>query len=99
MKVKDLIEMKTEIDVYDNYTEELAVAYCGTQLTEEGKKKYADVLEYDIESFTGEFAIIKIDDNEPENIIEKKLKKAMDMFYGMAGYCSIEKYDKYFIED
>lgn len=99
MKVKDLIEMKTEIDVYDNYTEELGVAYCGTQLTEAGKKKYADVLEFEIESIKDEVVVIAIDNGtDPEAVTEKKLAKAMDMFYGMAGYCSTEKYDKYFID-
>lgn len=99
MKVKDLIEMKTEVDIYDNYTEELAVAYCGTQLTEEGKKQYADVLEFEIESLTGEIAIIKIDDDKSDNkTLEKRLLKAMKLFYGMAGYCSTEEYDKYFMD-
>lgn len=91
--------MKAEVDVYDNYTEELAIAYCGTQLTEAGEKKYADVLEFEIESIQDNIAIIKIDnDTDPEEITEKKLKKAIDMFNSMAGYCSQEKYDKYFID-
>ena len=91
--------MKAEVDVYDNYTEELAIAYCGTQLTEAGKKKYAEVLAFEVESIHNNIAIIKIDNGtDPEEITEKKLAKAIDMFNSMAGYCSVKKYDKYFID-
>lgn len=89
MKVKDIIETQTDIDVYDNYTEELGVAYCGTKLTEAGKKEFADVLEYEIESISNDFAIIAIDNGtDTETVTKKKLARAMKMFYGMAGYCS-----------
>ena len=36
MKIKDLLEMEIDVDVYDNVCEELAIAFCGaTKLTEE----------------------------------------------------------------
>lgn len=100
MKVKDLLAARRDVDVFDNYTEDLAVAYCGAQLTEEGRVEYADVLELEFE-YVGDdaaVALVMVDnDIDSEMVVRKKLRKAMDMFYGMAGYCSQEKFDKYFI--
>ena len=98
MKVKDFIKIEQDIDVFDNVCEELAIAFCGAiKLTKEGKKKFADVLEYDIDvrkSFLADVAVIDIDYDDWKD----RLKKAKEFFYSVAGYCSEENYDKWFIE-
>ena len=98
MKVKDFIKIEQDIDVFDNVCEELAIAFCGAiKLTKEGKKKFADVLEYDIDvrkSFLADIAVIDIDYDDWKD----RLKKAKEFFYSVAGYCSEENYDKWFIE-
>lgn len=98
MKVKDFIKIEQDVDVFDNVCEELAIAFCGAiKLTKEGKKKFADVLEYDIDvrkSFLADVAVIDIDYDDWKD----RLKKAKEFFYSVAGYCSEENYDKWFIE-
>lgn len=98
MKVKDFIKIEQDIDVFDNVCEELAIAFCGAiKLTKEGKKKFADVLEYDIDvrkSFLADVAVIDIDYDDWKD----RLKKAKEFFYSVAGYCSEENYDKWFVE-
>lgn len=101
MKVKDLLEMEIDIDVYDNVCEELAIAFCGAiKLTEEGGRHFANVLEYDVKilenSFLGDVAIVNVDDEE--GIWQKKLEGAKELFYSLAGYCSSTDYERWFID-
>lgn len=101
MKVRDLLEMEIDIDVYDNVCEELAIAFCGaTRLTEEGKKHFANVLEYDVkileDSFFGKVAIVDVDDKE--GIWQKKLEGAKELFYSLAGYCPLTDYERWFVD-
>ena len=99
MTVKDLLAIKDiDIDVYDNYCEDLGIAYCGTQLTEEGKEKYKEILELEIElDLKNDIAVVIIDIPErTEKECNRLLKKACNMFNGMAGYCDEEYYNKYF---
>lgn len=98
MKVKDFIAKDYDIDVYDNVCEELGIAKCGAySLTDEGKQEWADVLEYDIEVYEENCcAVVDVDGNE--GVWQKKLRRAKNFFYSLAGYCSEENYDKWFIE-
>lgn len=49
MKIKELLGMDIDVDVYDNVCEELSTAFVGPMyLTEAGKQKFADVLELDV---------------------------------------------------
>ena len=102
MKVKDMFEkgFDMDVDVYDNVCEELAIAYCGEKLTGEGKKHFAEVLEYDIEFFGSERCpVVVVDVDGEEGEWQKKLAKAKELFYGAAGYCTVKEYDKWFKED
>ena len=93
IKVKDLLEQSVCIDVYDDVCEELAIAFDGPQeLTEEGKKHFAEVLEYEVQ-FVSDVVIVCIDGRG----WEKRLEKAKELFYGMAGYCSVEDWDRWFV--
>lgn len=101
MKVKDLLKMEIDVDVYDNVCEELAIAFSGAiKLTEEGRKHFANVLEYDVNilenPFLGQVAIVDIDDKE--GIWQKKLEGAKELFYSLAGYCSSTDYDRWFVD-
>lgn len=96
MKVKDFIKMETDIDVYDNVEESLAIAFCGpAELTAEGKRKFAEALEYDIdvdERYGA--AVVDVDhDNWKHELTEAKA-----FFYAAAGYCREDLYDKWFKE-
>lgn len=99
MKVKDLLPMEIDIDVYDDVCEELGIAFCGPmRLTPEGERQFAEVLNYEIkiQTFGGMMnAIVQIDGDG----WKKRLKKAIEFFHSAAGYCSCEDYDKWFILD
>lgn len=94
MKVKDLITQEIDIDVYDDVCEELGIAFCGPlELTEDGTKEFADVMEYDIE-INDDCAIVNVD--APEGVWQKKLKKAKHFFHAAAGYCADDDYRRWF---
>ncbi len=84
-----------DIDVYDDYVSELGIAYCGAQVTEEGKKHFADALSLLIE-----------EERKPGEVptawvhvtTGKELKAAIEFFNAAAGYCSDENYKKWFYE-
>lgn len=87
-----------DIDVYDNVCEELAIAYCGTQLTEAGKEQFKEVLEYEIEVDTDpRWAQATVDVDEAEGVWQHKLAQASALFYSMAGYCKDTDWNKWFI--
>lgn len=98
IKVRDLLEQNICVDVYDSVCDELAIAFDGPQeLTEEGKKHFADVLDYEIRLNSNSgyvVAIVEIGDGDDW---EERLEKAKELFYGMAGYCSVENWDKWFV--
>lgn len=106
MTVREFVERwadgtQDDIDVYDNVCEELGIAYCGgATLTKCGEKKFAEVLEYEIEviepkcKYDCPVAIVDIDDDD----WEKKLKRAKEFFYAAAGYCPDRDYRKWFKE-
>lgn len=98
MKVKDLIAQDIDIDVYDDVCEELAVAFVGPQtLTEAGKKKFAEVLEYDVE-LCADCCVVSLDDPD-ETIWKRRLRRAKTFFEAMAGYCAVADYDAWYEEE
>lgn len=105
MKVSEFVKLwsdgsHNDIDVYDDVCEELGIAYCGGyKLTKEGKEKFKDALELEIEADENPkypVAIVYVDDKE--GVWQKKLKSAKEFFYSIAGYCSDEDFDKWFVE-
>jgi hypothetical protein len=100
LTVRDLLTMDVDIDVYDNVTEELAVAFCGPmELTDRGLAHFADVLDYTVEIISGDsydYAVVDVNDPEDEDIWERKLEAAKELFEGMAGLCSATDYDLWF---
>lgn len=93
-KVKDfLFGIDSDFDVYDDYTEELGIAWCEVGLTDDGMKEFSDVLEYEAEMLTegwlGTRMIVHINSN-------KMLKKAKRFFESAAGYCSEEEWERWF---
>jgi len=100
MKVRDFIKLNADIDVYDDVCEELAIAFCGPMmLTEAGEKHFKEVLDYDIEldlSGSIKTAAVKIDGDDG-NGWKRRLRKAEEFFFDLAGYCANEDYCKWFI--
>ena len=100
MKVKDLLEMEICIDVYDNVCDELSIAFEGPmELTEAGKQKFAEVLEFKATMhYNGYDTIALIDvDDEDEAEFERKLAAAKELFEDMAGWCTVDEWNEWFI--
>ena len=104
MKVREFIKIECDIDVYDDVCEELGVAFCGPlELTPDGEKKFAEVMDYDIEihpapaGYGYGCAIVAVDDPD-EKTWKRKLRMAENFFYSAAGYCADEDFQKWFKE-
>lgn len=101
MKVRDFIKINADIDVYDDVCEELGIAFCGPMaLTEEGQKRFAEVLDYDIavtDCTKFPTAIVHVDDKD-DKVWKRKLRKAKDFFESAAGYCSYDDFEKWFVD-
>lgn len=101
MKVIDFIEKFTgTIDVYDNYTEELGVAYSGEKLTKAGKEHFAEALQLPIDHFDTEVVVLEIDAKGlDEKTVEHRLAIAKELFESIAGMCSASEWDEWFTEE
>jgi len=96
VKVRDFINLSTDIDVVDDYCEELYIAFCGPlYMTAEGEAEWSDVLDLDVEIYDGydRIAVVLVDDDE------HKLARAKKFFYSAAGYCTASDYDRWFMDD
>lgn len=86
--------LKEERDVYIDTME--GFSYGGTLLTEEGERVFAEALELPMEG-----NCVYSPDDADYPLIDKgegKLYLAFLLISGMAGYCSCEDWDKWFIE-
>lgn len=101
MKVIYFIEKFTvTIDVYDNYVEELGIAYCGEKLTKAGKEHFAEALQLPIDHFDTEVVVLQIDEKGlDEKTVEHRLEIAKELFESIAGMCSASDWDKWFTEE
>ena len=99
--IEELLKMELDIDVYDDYTEELGIAFCGpAELTEEGRKYFEPVLKLNVamvmdDTEFSDYGIVEI--NELDNP-EEALDMLCELFNGLAGYCSETLYNKWFEE-
>lgn len=99
MKVAEFVKMEIDIDVYDNVVEEIGIAFCGPlKLTAEGKRHFAEVLEYEIDVDEAHCCAV-IDIDGPEGVWQKRLKKAKEFFFAAAGYCAETDWNRWFKED
>ena len=97
MKVRDLLNMEIDIDVYDDVCEELGIAFCGPlYLTDAGKNRFSEVLGYNVILRDG-ICVVEVD--APEGIWQHRLDKATEFFESAAGYCDADDYDRWFSDE
>lgn len=78
-----------------------SIAYCGTRLTPEGRKHFAECLNlpmYEEDGHPTSCVISNDDADYDEDNEESRLNLAWDMLYGMAGYCPSYLWDKWFFD-
>ena len=96
--IRGLLAMNIDIDVYDDDSDGIGIAFCGpVGLTDEGRKEWRDILYYKVsfvdETIAGDIAVVKIPDDVD---YDEKLDRCSEFFGALAGYCSQEDWDKWF---
>lgn len=101
MEIRDFLFLSYDVDVYDDATEELGIAFCGPiALTEEGKKHFAIALSLPIHiDESGEFATVHVDHTGSPRPWQENLQAAKELFEAAAGYCSETDYNTWFTKD
>lgn len=103
MKLKDILTTETwnefdDMDVYNDVTDSVYPAWCGNTFTEEGREYFKEALELeaDIRTIWDCPSILVHTDGE-----NWKHNNALvrDLFDAMAGYCTDEEYERWFIDD
>ncbi len=86
-----------DVDVGSDYMDDFEVAYCGTQLTDTGKNRFAGILDLPITVYNNAKKHYLCATVHAENAAQHELVKTL--FFSAAGYCSEEEYEKLFKED
>lgn len=99
MKLRDFIKIEQDTDIYDDVYDGIAICFCGAlRLKPEGRKRYADILDLEVEPFNWCSAVIHIDDPD-EELVKHRYRLAKDFFWSAAGYCADDDWHKWFYED
>lgn len=97
MTIRKLMTYECDIDVVNNVTDSLGCCLvCPQQLTEEGEREWADVLDYIVDVYDN-YAVCIVDD-DPNIKWQTKNRRLNRFLSSAAGYCSEEDYDKWFID-
>lgn len=96
--IRGLLAMNIDIDVYDDDSDGIGIAFCGpVGLTDEGKKEWEDILDYKVSfvdgTICGDIAVVKIPDDVD---YDEMLDRCSDFFGALAGYCSQSDWDEWF---
>lgn len=111
MRVKDLLKNKVHtVDVYENVADLVGVAFewdNTLKLTNEGEKHFKKALDYKVASIGKDILILdtvasvskkEIEACDFEDTFPEATQNVIDFFWSIAGYCSVEDYDKWFEE-
>lgn len=91
MTVLELINSGIEADVYDDVCEVCQIAFAGNNLTDEGKERFSNVLDLEVELYDGQYCnncVVKCD-------TEETAYEVAELFNTMAGFCSVSEYEAY----
>ena len=93
--IKDFLKMDISIDVVDDMSDDLWIAFDGPiTLTEEGERKFHSVLNLLVE-FNNNYdtAIVLLNHRKD---CERLERKCIELFESLAGYCSADDWDRWF---
>ena len=95
--VREFLKEEIDIDVVDDIEDSLWIAFCGPmELTEEGEKYFADVLDLDVFPYwQGDRAVVRLEGHKDW---KRLLRKVKELFESLAGYCSEDDWDRWFKE-
>ena len=93
MKIREMITMDIDVDVYDDVTDEVYCAFVGpTYMTKEGESHFAKVLDLEVE-LNDDCAIVLIDQYRDYASWEVAVG---EFFNAVAGYCPSDLWDAWF---
>lgn len=100
MKIKDFLREEISLDVIDDVTDDLWIAFEGpVKLTEEGEKHFKSVLGLEVKYINregwGDIAACVLIDHRKD--WERLERKCIELFEGLAGYCSADDWDRWFV--
>ena len=93
--IKDFLKMDISIDVVDDMSDDLWIAFDGPiTLTEEGERKFHSVLNLLVEfNINYDTAIVLLNHRKD---CERLERKCIELFESLAGYCSADDWDRWF---
>ena len=95
MTIKEFLKQDVDMDVIDDYSDDLWIAFCGPmELTPAGVKRYGAVLDLPVEfryrpGWGDTAAVVLLNDN-PD--CERLERKCIDLFESLAGYCTEKQF-------
>lgn len=95
--IRDFLKEETDIDVIDDVTDDLWIAFDGpVKLTEAGEKRFGSVLDLEVvyrNGWGGMVACVLLDGRSDWEDLERV---CIDLFESLAGYCSEREYKLWF---
>ncbi len=76
-----------------------SLAYCGTELTEEGEAYFNDCLTKCYIEDSDNVVMWDSDDTDDEDGIPECAYQAWELITAMAGYCPCDLHEKWFVQD
>ena len=101
MTIREFLKLEIDVDVVDDYAEDIDIAFVGpVELTEKAENYFGDALDVKVtlENYseldnTCDYAVVNIDNCENPDMIADVLH---ELFVSAAGYCSEKLYDLFF---
>ena len=92
MTLKEFLEESFDVDIEGTLTDDWVIAFIGpVKLTDEGKMKFAAILNNKVHLHGLCRAEIEVENEEEDEL-------AQTFFYTAAGYCNYTDYQKYFLQ-
>ena len=95
MTIRDLLKMEIDVDVLDDYSDDLWIAFGGSlNLTDVGERKFATVLDLPVELNEDEGTACVLLNDYPD--CERLERNCIRFFEAAAGFCSAKDCDEWF---
>jgi len=112
IKVRDLFDIHVSGDIYENIADQIGIYYeTGTQLTDAGKQHFKQALDVPIDYICKDLIIIDTETfakkreinldgySFEDHDVPPFVQNLIDLFWAVAGYCSISESKTWFGED
>lgn len=99
MTFREFLDLEQDTDIYNDYDEQPGIAVCGpVLLTEEGEKRYADLMDLNVKLIDYCSAVVSVYDQRDDSW-KRKRDLLNEFAWSAAGYIDDELYQKLFREE